>query len=1028
MPAFKRALLASLLAALTTAVIVRSYQAQPPVADSARAIYSHGVLRLTIPYLAPESSKGQLTVDILDPEDVSIGHLQKDADIGQGHGVWKEELKLDRPVALDELIWHRVRYWFVSNGDPWQPPIGGIESLTQMLRTPVVHVIGQQSYLSGGEAAVRVIVTDSDNQPIEGAGSVQIELVTHDRKSQVLYTGKLNQRGTAEAQFRFPAGLTGSYPLRYVVDTAIGSTEATQPVTLEEKAQILLTAEKPIYQPGQTIHARALALDRSTHEATANRKLIFEVEDSRGNKVFKKATQTDEFGVALADFALAGEVNLGTYHLRAAMEPKTTAELAINVDRYVLPKFRVALELAGKDNAKHGYRPGDHVTGTVRANYFFGKPVDGGEVTVKASAMDVDVFQAGAVNGKTDSDGAWHFDLQLPSYFAGRRLDKGAAQVLVEAAVKDSAGHTESRGEPITVSQQPILITAIPEGGMLIPELENQIFIVTAYPDGRPAATQIKVRGESAETDAGGAAVIHVRAGHGVETIAIEARDKAGNEARQTVNLASRTGSDQILLRAERAVYRAGDRILLHVFSTRERGAAYLDVVKEGQTVLTRDVDLHNGEAELTLTATPDLAGTVDFHAYLIGRDAQPVADHRLAFVQPADELKIEAASDSASYKPGDDARIRFRVTNSRGEGVRAAIGLQVVDEAVFALAEKQPGFAKVFFYLEQEVMKPRYEIHSIGMPEVVTTGANRDLAGRALFAATEVVNTKNFDREFGRTLPDGRYWEYRTRYWKRFDEQANKLAEHFSSTYAQDPDAGTLPQLMAKLVAAHDPLVRDSWGNDLILEHPTWMQRDEFQLRSTASWQTNGGGGLGLALLLHVNRGTVLRNARPGGTIDLGMEHDRGPFNGLAEIAGTVVDASGAVVPGVFVTAQSSTGKTMTTHADADGHFQFSTVLPGDYNLEIISLGFRAASRELALQARDRAVLSVKLEVRQITESVEVSTGGYGLGQDGSVAGGTVGGVIGGIVGAVPSGPHRPLPCGSRSAAASSSFATAPS
>ena len=51
---------------------------------------------------------------------------------------------------------------------------------------------------------------------------------------------------------------------------------------------------------------------------------------------------------------------------------------------------------------------------------------------------------------------------------------------------------------------------------------------------------------------------------------------------------------------------------------------------------------------------------------------------------------------------------------------MQAALGVQVVDEAVFALAEKQPGFAKVFFYLEQEAMKPRYEIHSIGMPEVV--------------------------------------------------------------------------------------------------------------------------------------------------------------------------------------------------------------------------------------------------------------------------------------------------------------------
>ena len=38
----------------------------------------------------------------------------------------------------------------------------------------------------------------------------------------------------------------------------------------------------------------------------------------------------------------------------------------------------------------------------------------------------------------------------------------------------------------------------------------------------------------------------------------------------------------------------------------------------------------------------------------------------------------------------------------------------------MFALAEKEPGFAKVFFYLEQEAMKPRYEIHSIGMTDVV--------------------------------------------------------------------------------------------------------------------------------------------------------------------------------------------------------------------------------------------------------------------------------------------------------------------
>ena len=128
-----------------------------------------------------------------------------------------------------------------------------------------------------------------------------------------------------------------------------------------------------------------------------------------------------------------------------------------------------------------------------------------------------------------------------------------------------------------------------------------------------------------------------------------------------------------------------------------------MDIVKEGQTVLTRDLDLVDGQAELSLTATPDMAGTLDFNAYLFGRDARPVGDHRLVFVQPADELKIETTADARAYKPGDEARVRFRVTNARGEGVQAALGVQVVDEAVFALAEKQPGFAKVFFYLEQE-------------------------------------------------------------------------------------------------------------------------------------------------------------------------------------------------------------------------------------------------------------------------------------------------------------------------------------
>ena len=768
------------VAALLVSVVLLNSDSNTP--ERPVATYSHGVVHVMAGH-----GPGQLAVEILNPENEAIGSATSNG--------WQADVKLAKPLSTEELVWHRLRYRFTPAGGT--NPIEGTESISQILRTPVVHIIGQQSFLAGGEAAVRVAATDSRNEPISGEGSVNVELRPAGKSPIVLFAGKLNGRGTAQIQFRLPAGITGRVGLAYSVQTAIGGADYTQEIRIEPKSSVLLTTEKPIYQPGQTIHVRALALDRASHQATARSPITFEVEDSKGNKVFKRATQTDAYGVASAEFPLADEVNLGTYHLRAVMD-NSTAEIALNVDRYVLPKFKVAVEFSG--TSKHGYRPGDHVTGTVRAHYFFGEPVSG-RVTVKASAMDVEMFEAATAQGQLGADGAYRFDLKLPDYFAGRPLEQGAARVLVEAEVKDSAGHEETRGEPVTVSQSPLLITAVPEGGTLAPGLENEVFVLVSYPDGTPAAASVRVAGQTVATDAGGVAVIRVKPplpdGRGSVSLPVDASDREGNRATANVTLQARGGADQVLLRTERAVYRAGEPVRLHVFSTKTRGTVYVDVVKSGQTVLTRDVDLANGHAELTLTATPDLAGTLDCNAYLFGADARPVADHRLLFVQPADELKIEATTDRPVYKPGEDAKVRFRVTNARGEGVQAALGVQVVDEAVFALAEKQPGFAKVFFYLEQEVMKPRYEIHGLDMTGAVTDA--KVLPARALFAATEMVNRNRFETEVGRNAPMGKFAEYQQRYQTAFVAQVRKLVQ------------GTTDALGGSILTA-----RDAWGTKL--------------------------------------------------------------------------------------------------------------------------------------------------------------------------------------------------------------------
>jgi hypothetical protein len=251
-------------------------------ASSPVATYSRGLLRVTIPYDALHTAGGQFTVEVLDPEDQVLGRTEQRVEVTARNGHLQSEVKLEKPLAVDDLVWHRVRYRFEYD-DAKKPAVEGTESISSILRRPVVHILGQQSYITGGQAAVRVIVTDTKDEAIAGRGSVKIELLGADdnpveAKPRILFAGRLNHRGTTEAQFRFPAGLIGSYRLRYVADTPIGSTEFTQDVRLEDKVSILLTSEKPLYQPGQTIHVRALSLDRSDHQAAAKRTLTFEVD------------------------------------------------------------------------------------------------------------------------------------------------------------------------------------------------------------------------------------------------------------------------------------------------------------------------------------------------------------------------------------------------------------------------------------------------------------------------------------------------------------------------------------------------------------------------------------------------------------------------------------------------------------------------------------------------------------------------------------------------------------------------------
>lgn len=93
----------------------------------------------------------------------------------------------------------------------------------------------------------------------------------------------------------------------------------------------------------------------------------------------------------------------------------------------------------------------------------------------------------------------------------------------------------------------------------------------------------------------------------------------------------------------------------------------------------------------------------------------------------------------------------------------------------------------------------------------------------------------------------------------------------------------------------------------------------------------------------------------------------------GAGEIAGTVTDATGAVVPGATVTiTNTSTGQTVSQTTDSDGQFSREGLVAGNYSVAVDRSGFK---RMIVQSVRPGMDLKVRLEVGTVAEEVTISS-----------------------------------------------------
>jgi hypothetical protein len=604
-----------------------------------------------------------------------------------------------------------------------------ISALPKFIGDQETVILGQSRFVPGSQAALRVAVRDvRDASPVSGA-ALQVSMRPQGGgKAITLFEGSTDKHGTADVRFQVPETEDPTQNLIIETRSDLGHDKLERPVTVKRDYKVLLTTDKPLYQPGQTIHIRALALGAFDLHPVESQPVEFVVADGKGNKVFRKTVTTSQYGIAAVDFVLADEVNTGRYKISAELE-KVFSERTVTVQHYVLPKFKIDAK-----TDKSFYRPGDLVSGKLTVYYFFGKPVEEGQVTIEGYTFDIERQQAINIQGVTDEEGAFEFEFTLPDYFVASGLEGGISQFIMEIAVQDQAEHIERTALSLPVAQESIVIEAVPESGELKPGVENILYIATVYPDGAPAQCDVTVDAEGQTfrltTGEYGLGELRLTPDRPYMQLLITARDEMGHTATLEHYMEGRWdyGNEYVLLRPERVSYRVGETLHLEVFASAPVGTAYLDIVREGQTISTRSLDIEpalsevegGGRAEADVDLTADMFGTLELHAYKILRTGHIARDTRLVVVDAANDLSLAISGDQDTYLPGGTAAISFQVSDKDGQSVPAAIGVSVVDEALFALAEQDPGFAKIYFLLEKELQQPKYQIKGFTWEQVM--------------------------------------------------------------------------------------------------------------------------------------------------------------------------------------------------------------------------------------------------------------------------------------------------------------------
>ncbi len=705
-----------------------------------------------------------------------------------------------------------------------------------------LQIIGSDKWEAGAKAPIRARLTKALSDNGIPKKQIMVKLIDPSNNNNTIFmkSYETNNDGEILAEIISPDEV-GTYNLLVEMsgsDTEIKE-EASFQIEVNKSKKIYITTDKPLYQPGQKIHIRTMSLGVGK-KPIDNESITIIVLDGKGNKVFREEKTTNDFGIASTTFQLASFVNLGNYKIEVELK-EAKAEKTVSVERYVLPKFKVSM-VTDKDF----YAPGDTINGTISGNYFFGKPVSESKVEISLYTFDVEWNLNATLEGETDRNGDYSFQLQVPNYLVGSQFEQGDAFVRIVVSLTDNAEHTQDLDKTIPVAESPIVTVIFPETESFAVGMDIKFYVVTADPlvKSIPAKNIITVDNNQYNVNTNEYGIGSFI--HSIKKLPMKMNVNSITKENTSIRNFTFSGgasyqTEHILLRTNKPTYKVGDSIDLKIFSTFNTKKVYVDMVKEGKTLLTKSLELKNKQTEYKLPVSSDMGGIVRVAAYTILSDSTIVRDTRLIYVDSADDIEVTIRPEKEEYKPGEEAKLNISVTDTKGQGKQSAVGFVIVDEAVYAIQDNKPGLERIYFEVEEAFKEPKYEIHTFSYSNIFVTPEEVDPYKAEIFLAA-TNNAMDWGIEYSTAYENREQLNNNVKYYvdEKMYEVSQKLYNllYNSQGYLRDSEK-SLKEQIQDIIDNKQIVVYDPWGIEIIIE----IKGNEFFIMSAGLDQKYGSG-----------------------------------------------------------------------------------------------------------------------------------------------------------------------------------------